>query len=279
MCKIGHMTSSSKHQKAKRLLTPPTISPDILAFWSETVTALADEISSGTSPCDYSGWLNALSDIVIPPEARLPLLPDLQPAHALMYIAETIAHPPWPEDRHSQVRFALAFLEADVMLFRSGYAKSRLIDRLRQSALNTDQIVQVDKQLRRSIINGCGLQECRAYSRLAAKLAVDGHLSDLIDWLETTAQGAILTTSRCRGKIADTFTDRFHTDAAFADKLTKRQWLTGRGFSICAWGVAYPDMTAIVPAGTAVWEQDQQQKHSAYLMLRSIKTRLSQNSR
>lgn len=161
------------------------LSPGDVAYWTKAVATVAAMVAPADRPCSYRNWTETLNEyararavIGAPPKytADLP--------SRLMSFAEDLAHPDWTDPRPDLVEFALVFLEADVMLFRSGYTKRHLIKRLQKCALIGDQVDRVDGLLRRSITEGAGLEECRAYRRLAAKLVADGDLKDLPRWLE-----------------------------------------------------------------------------------------------
>ena len=112
-----------------------------------------------------------------------------------MDFASDVAQPGWPGPRPDLIAFALAFLEADVMLFRSGYVKRHLIKRLQQSPLTSDDITRIDALLRRAVTRGSSLEEFKGYRILAAHLVVNGALGSgpikcldagLSSWFTTT---------------------------------------------------------------------------------------------
>ena len=117
-----------------------------------------------------------------------------------MDFAEDIAQPGWPEPRSALIDFALTFLEADVMLFRSGYAKRHLARRLGQAPLTAADVARIEAVLRRATAGGAGLEEFRAYADLAARLVAEARLPGFEDWLVGRAEGAILTADRCDGR-------------------------------------------------------------------------------
>jgi hypothetical protein len=134
---------------------------------------------TATRPCDYAPWRKALA--VVGADSL-----------DLMGFADTASRPPWPKDRQSLIEFALTFLEADVMLFRSGYTKRYLLDRLRHSDLTPDQVGRVVEVLKQMVMTGMGCEEFRAARRLAATLRPE----DLTAWLEPLAAGAKLMAVR-----------------------------------------------------------------------------------
>ena len=87
-------------------------------------------------PCEYSRWTAALDkareaierwpqsgEYDWPDNPNPPRLPT-----DLMSFARGVSKPGWPDDHAHLVEFSLRFLEADVMLFRSGYLKRHLLD-------------------------------------------------------------------------------------------------------------------------------------------------------
>jgi hypothetical protein len=183
---------------------------------------------------------------------------------ALMGIAQDVAQPGWPEARSDLIEFALAFLEADVMLFRSGYTKRHLIKRLQQSPLSDAEISRVDVLLRRAVLQGTGLEEARAFRRLAARLCVQGYLPDLAEWLREQSHGAIVTFGRLGYRILEGFSEQDQV------RLISR---TGNWRP--EWGVVYPLMNEVVPAGELLKEPDQQTKSTAFYMLDTIQNRVA----
>lgn len=153
--------------------------------WTELVRRAQDHIKRmmlldpAERRCDYTPWQRALAAVG---------------AHHidLMSFADTAGRPPWPYDRQHLIEFALTFLEADLMLFRSGYTKRHLLDRLRQSDLTIGQIDRVVAILKRAVLEGSGLEEFRACCRTAAALNPPG----LAVWLRSIASAAKLDRGR-----------------------------------------------------------------------------------
>lgn len=235
------------------------LAPECVNRWTTTVSTVAGRVRSGSRPCDYRPWLEALNDGAT--SANL--------AGPLMDFASDIAQPGWPEPRPDLVGFALAFLEADVMLFRSGYVKRHLIKRLQQSPLSSNDIKRIDALLRRAVTVGSSLEEFKGYRRLAAHLVVNGWLDTLSGWLALKAEGAILTIDKANGGIsADMFS---HPDLSERDK--RRLQIYPRFFGRSKWGITYPNLSEVVPAGSLVKEKEERIKYAAYLMLRCIQRR------
>jgi len=186
-----------------------------------------------------------------------------------MDFASDVAQPGWPGPRPDLIAFALAFLEADVMLFRSGYVKRHLIKRLQQSPLTSDDITRIDALLRRAVTRGSSLEEFKGYRILAAHLVVNGALYNLTSWLAIKAEGAILTMNRANGGvIADMFS---HPDLSERD--VRRLHIYPRFLGRSKWGITYPNLSEVAPAGGLVKEKEERIKYAAYLMLRSIQRR------
>lgn len=241
-------------------------------YWTEVVKAVAAVIPTIAKPkrtCSYHAWSSLLNEYCGNPPS-VGIAPDYPTnmSSRLMSFAEDVAKPGWPEPISDLIEFALAFLEADVMLFRSGYTKRHLVKRLQQSPLSPDHIIRIDRLLRRAVTNGTGLEEFRAYRRLAAHLVVSGALPDLPTWLAEKAHGAIRTVDRADGEIfADLMSDTAMSDAD-RDRVTKSTF-----FGRFKWGMSFSDLLVAVPAGKLTNEDASRTKDNAYLMLRSIQQR------
>jgi len=190
----------------------------------------------------------------------------------LLNIASDIAQPGWAEPRDDLIEFALVYLEADVMLFRSGYTKRHLIKRLQQSPLSKRHVARIDALLRRAVCDGTGVEEFRAYRKIAAHLVLEDRLPDLEDWLEEQADGAILTLDRADGALLADLRSRL------SEELRALVWKT-RLFGRSRWGVVYPQLSEVVPAGKQIEESAQRVKFNAYLMLSFIDRRRSSEMR
>lgn len=251
------------------------LNPKDLAYWTKAVATVAPKITPGKRPCCTYQWVGVLHEYSREPPfiGKPPKYPtDL--ASRLMAFAEDVAQPAWQFPRSELIEFALVFLEADVMLFRSGYTKRHLIKRLQQSPLTEDHINRLERLLRRSITKGTGLEEFRAFRSLAGHLVVKGELGDFVNWVEETAQGAILTLDRADGPTTALMLEHFRE----GDPDTKL-WSRVSFFGPAKWGLPYPKMSPAVRAGSRVKETHQQVKYSAYLMLSAILRRQSSERR
>lgn len=249
------------------------IDPAKVSAWTMLVSRAAKIVNPGAKPCSYAPWDKALTTCAQSSAFRVledRETPYLSPSSNLMIMAADIAQPCWPEPRPDLIEFALAFLEADVMLFRSGYTKRHLIKRLQQSPLSNDQILRVDRLLRRAVTSGAGLEEFRAYCKMAAHLVEKGYADDLTDWLSAQAEGAILT---WRWAGAETWA-AFTQNPALSDREMESLWELKlfKGFK---WGLVYPELTRIVPAGKHLKEPENQVRTGAFLMLRAINRRMA----
>jgi hypothetical protein len=148
-------------------------------------------------PCNYGPWQTALRQSGV----------DWMD---LATFASNVCGPPWPDDCADLSEFALTFLEEDPMLFRSGYTKRHFAKRLGQQPMKPSQIARLHTVLRRAVLEGAGLEEFRAYCKLAARLQPDG----LQDWLAEQAtdvrlslshdiDGASISTVRAQFSAAD----------------------------------------------------------------------------
>ncbi|NNE79867.1 MAG: hypothetical protein HKN18_06290 [Silicimonas sp.] len=169
------------------------LTPEAAAFWI-TVLNRAEPIAQAVSwkrPCDYGPWAAAIEKIESI-DKNWPPMGQVQnpfPTSNLMAFAGDASLPGWPADHTHLVDFALRFLEADVMLFRSGYTKRHLLRRLRQANLDATQTARAEALARRAVTKGTGLEEFREFCRLTARIVTD----DLRQWLEVTADGVYLT--------------------------------------------------------------------------------------
>lgn len=152
---------------------------------------MAPAVARDKRVCNYGPWERALQEY-----SRVPPFVGQETQYSKVMLSEfhsfvaDLAQPGWPDPRADMVEFALCYLEADVMLFGSGYKKRHYIRRLQQSPLSDDQIARIDRLIRRAVTEGTGLEENRAYRKPAAHLIVQGHLPGLYLWLEQMAQGA-----------------------------------------------------------------------------------------
>lgn len=247
------------------------LAPEIVTKWTKVLRKAAALVEPGHRPCDYTPWKRAI------PEAMGRIAPlDLaedRDAHRwgatdLRNFIEDVSLPAWPEPRRDLIEFALTVLEADVMLFRSGYAKRHLLKRLKQSPLTDTDILRIEALLRRAVTDGTGLEEYRAYCKLAAHLVTEGYLKDLPGWLGERAEGAILTFDQADGP----FFQKVYS-AGFSDediyKLSKGPLWGPRKY-----GLRWPAMDSLVPAGKKTETDDQRIARNAWRMLDHILRRV-----
>lgn len=177
---------------------------------------------------------------------------------------EDVSLPAWPEPRPDLIEFALIVLETDVMLFRSGYAKRHLLRRLQQSPLSDADVARLNTLLHRAVLRGTGLEEYRGWCRLAAYLALTDRLPDLEAWLEVEAQGAILTHDHAYHRLGQELARGNLSEADWSRLMKGGVWRPAR------WGVRFPDMTTVVPAGQALNQESQRIGRNAWRMLDAI---------
>ena len=245
------------------------LSPDITERWTAVLRDASTLVAPGRRPCDTAPWIAAIHEAGLR-HGFAPHPDDLVPkttiASRLRNFIEDAALPAWPDPRPDLIEFALTVLETDVMLFRSGYAKRHLATRLRHAPLTDADIARLDAVLRRAVTRGTGLEEYRGYAKLAAHLVATGRLPDLPDWLATRAEGAILTLDIADGHLWRHIASLPESDL---DALS-------RGGILRAYrhGLAWPDLTTVVPAGKAVTTTDQRIRRNAWRMLDQILRRV-----
>lgn len=222
-------TYPEKQRRAREADLPrrlALLTPEATANWIGIIEKASREtaVSERKRPCDYSAWAKAL---------RAPRGPKSEAQDAkryyyygnggfadeLMSFASDASLPGWPLDHAHLVDFALCFLEADVMLFRSGYTKRHLLRRLRQAKLNDVHKKRAVDLIKRAVVNGSGLEEFREFKRLTLLVANE----DLRIWLEKSSEGAFLTVN-----------DMHHDVLEWCEKFDDRTWQKlGRfGFSL-----------------------------------------------
>lgn len=244
------------------------LAPERVAAWADVVRRAAVGGAVGRRPCAYGPWSTAVSQmrdvprVLVTQDADASALPD-----RLIWFYATLAQPGWACARRDFIEAALVFLEADVMLFRSGYAKRHLIRRLAQSPLSAEDIVRIEGLLKRAVLQGTGLEEHRAYRKLAARLVCEGRLPGLCDWLEGQARGAILTWDRATGAVV---ADLLSAQLSPQDRAR----LETTSFRLGAkWGLPYPSLDRLVPARHALRDAEAKRRFSAYLMVKAIRAR------
>ena len=170
------------------------------AYWTGVVRRAAPHTAEADAPrpCHYGPWSAALLKIERVDREWKSLeryyhhgqdavASDL--IGGLMSFVYDAMCPGWPDDHAHLVEFALTFLEADVMLFRSGYYKRHLLRRLRQAELTPEQAERAAALVKQAVNRGTGLEEFREVARLARRLETE----DLREWLSQRAEGAYLT--------------------------------------------------------------------------------------
>lgn len=240
-----------------------------VAEWTGVIKQAAAIVRVGKRPCDYGPWLQVLKELRRDPLFVGTVQPDqTMPYETLMGMVWDVAQPGWVEPRRDLIEFALAFLEADVMLHGSGYAKRHLLKRLQQSDLTDQDVARVRVLLMRAVLEGTGMEEARAYRKIAAHLVLKQRLPEFAAWLEEAAQGAILTLDRATGMTWQEMAFNPNLSEADKDRLTHVNWL-----GPSKWGVVYPDMTQVTRAGAVLKEPDQKIRRTAHLMLQAIRAR------
>lgn len=175
------------------------LTPEAAAHWTGVIDRAEPFVRAkpATRPCDYGPWEEGLLELG-KLEADWP--------HAgrytygigvggLMEFADFVSSTSWPADHCGLVDFALRFLEADVMLFRSGYTKRHLLRRLRRAELDQTQQERCVELIKRAVTTGSGLEEFREFKRLATCVGDDF----LRVWLQSMAEGAFLTVDDFKG--------------------------------------------------------------------------------
>lgn len=244
--------------------------PEIIERWTAVLIEAAQIVEPGRMPCDYDPWITAIGEVGVRHGFQADpddLVPETSIASRLGSFIEDVSLPAWPKPRRDLIEFALVVLETDVMLFRSGYAKRHLIMRLRQSELSQADVTRLDAMLRRAVTHGTGLEEYRAWCKLAAHLVAAGHLGDLPAWLYPQARGAFLNYSMADGRMAQQFWRARLSDADLR-KLVGGVWRRSR------YAIAWPDFRTVVDTKGAVDSAEQQVKRNAWRMLDHILRRL-----
>lgn len=259
----GQLRKWQEEARARRVADAPDralrLYPEIVERWTGVFREAADEIEPGGSPCDYEPWRKAIGEV----GPRHGFEPDIFiNSRALTFIAD-VSTPAWPEPRRDLIEFALVVLEADVMLFRTGYAKRHLIKRLQQAPLTQTDIARLDVMLRRAVTRGTGLEEYRAWCKLAAFFVDHGYLGDLPAWLYLQAKGTLLNQRMADGRLAEQFTNSRLSD-------TERSRLIGGILRAPRHAVSWPDFSKIVKVDGGFDTSEQRVKRNAWRMLDQI---------
>jgi hypothetical protein len=157
-------------------------------------------------PCDYQPWRAALQQLKAPDQPEEIYSPRFADADSgLINFSTDASKPGWPEAHRHLVDFALRYLEADVMFFRSGYTKRHLLRRLRQARLDQQQKARAVALIKRAVTQGTGLEEFREFCRLASKVMTD----ELRLWLAGQAKGVLITLDERYGRTVWEWADFF----------------------------------------------------------------------
>lgn len=212
-------------------------------------------------PCDDGPWLEACRAIeaISKPESRYDRY--LSP---VMRFAERFVQYPWTEPRADMIDYAIRFIEVDAMFFRSGYTKRHMANHLRHVVLTEGDVARLEAAFRARVTQGAGLEEFRAYARLAAKLVSEGRMPEFEAWVRETARGAVLNTRNVDP--AD-----FYRVLLFNPHLEERQRervLRGK------YGVVWPELTELVPMRGVAKDEAQKIKRNAYRFESATERRL-----
>lgn len=242
--------------------------PEIVERWTGVFREAADEVGTSGSPCDYAPWKKAIGEVGLrhgfKSYPRDPSTCIISRAH---YFIEDVSMPAWPEPRRDLIEFALVVLETDVMLFRTGYAKRHLIKRLQHAPLTQKDIARLDVLLRRAVTHGSGLEEYRAWCKLAAYFVDQGYLGDLPAWLYPQAKGAFLNYSMADGPLAQKFSSAGLSDA-------EMRKLVGGVFRASSHAVSWPNFSDIIKVDGSFNTPEQRVKRNAWRMLDQIIRRI-----
>ena len=92
--------------------------PDRLEYWTGKMLLAANKLSPEGRACAYGPWIAAFKEVGTT-EANL---------SEFRYIYEKVSSGSWQKRGPEWMEFALSFLECDVMMYRSGYAKRHFCD-------------------------------------------------------------------------------------------------------------------------------------------------------
>lgn len=264
----GRLRKLQDEARARREADAPDralrLYPEIVERWTGIFREAADEIMPGVSPCDYTPWEKAIGEAGLRHGFQsYHQDPSTGIVSRARHFIEDVSMPAWPEPRRDLIEFALVVLEADVILFRTGYAKRHLIKRLQQAPLTQTDIARLDVMLRRAVTCGTGLEEYRAWCKLAAFLVDEGYSGDLPAWLFPQAKGAFLNYSMADGRLAQKFWTSGLSDA----ELRK---LIGGVFGASSHAVSWPNFSEIIQVDGNFNTPEQRVKRNAWRMLDQI---------
>lgn len=264
----AQLRKSKEEARARRAADAPNralrVRSEIVERWTYVFRKAADEVGSGERPCDYTPWEKAIGEVVLRRGFQSYLL---DPSTCIIWSArnfiEDVSLPAWPEPRRDLIEFALVVLETDVMLFRTGYAKRHLIKRLQHAPLTQSDIARLDVLLRRAVNRGTGLEEYRAWCKLAAYFVDQGFLGDLPAWLYSHAKGAFLNYNMADGRLGQKFSNAGLSDADICK-------LTGGFFRASRHAVSWPNFSEVTKVGDGFNTPEQRVKRNAWRMLDHI---------
>jgi len=253
--------------RARRVADAPDralrLQPEIVERWTGVFREAVDEIMPSESPCDYGPWSKAIGEV----GPRHGFEKDSFISSRALNFIEDVSMPAWPDPRRDLIEFALVVLEADVMLFRTGYAKRHLIKRLQQAPLTKTDISRLDVMLRRAVTDGTGLEEYRAWCKLAASLVDEGYLGDLPAWLYPQAKGALLNYRMADGRLTQQLLDAGLSDA-------EKRKLLGGVWRAPSHAVSWPNFSEVIRENGNFDTQEQRVKRNAWRMLDHISRRI-----
>ena len=122
---------------------------------------------------------------------------------------------------------------------------------------------RVDAMLRRAVTRGAGLEEYRAWCKLAAYFVDEGYLGDLPAWLYPQAKGAFLNYSMADGRLAQKFSNAGLSNA-------EMRKLLGGVSRASSHAVSWPNFSEIVRVNGSFGTQEQRVKRNAWRMLDQI---------
>lgn len=275
-CWRGAVTPTTENDMPK---TPPRLSSQAVSFWTDVVAQSAKAVDAAACldnrtagrPCATGPWRLALEDhLKNRPSDTTPRLERASEIAGLITLSKDIAQPGWPDPRRDLIDFALTYLEADVMLFRSGYTKKNLIRRVQQSPLTREDTARVDAVLRRAVMDGTGLEEFRAYCRLAGHMVAHDHLPDLANWLEEAAIGAVVDRVDLHQPYWRPLPSPHELSKQDHARLDELSFWRG-GYK---WGLIYPQLRVLKKIEPAARTPTDKTRRNAFRMLAWIKRRL-----
>jgi len=243
--------------------------PQVVAYWTDQIRRASHVFTPahGAATCASGPWIAAL--VASRQQVRLPcaaamLTTSACPGKQLMAFAWEISNLTWSTRHDDLIEFALSFLEADVMLPRSGYLKRQMILQLRDVSMDLAQNARARFLLRRAVVNGTGAEEFRAFKKLSRKLVKINAMPDWRDWLAAQAFGAVVC-----------LRDLEHADKARAlalaqDRNIALQRLLCAGRSGPELGMIWPGLSTFVSAQEDWNAPPEQVRRNAFYMLKAL---------